>query len=175
MLDDRRNVRPYIDIDFIQCPFSALSGDQLDQATTDYVLSSYELWFGARIVAADAATEMGRIGDRPLYNGNRFNILLADYERNWNGDSGRYNYTASHPDKSGLLNLLRPLSPQYTGQYFGNRANNTRGPLDRQFLRDDGSCFTLKNLSIGDYRLVRLPFSPAGNNPNAYSYLPPLD
>ncbi len=173
-LDDRPTVALAVAVDLLQCPMCTYPPNKLKNSTRLYVHSSYEMWFGARILASDPLSAMARVGDRPAYGGFRFDILSADYERNWN-DQGMQNYIASHPDSGGLMGItdMEGLTPDYTAQYYRYGVLNVRGPLDRNFLRTDGSVFILRRLTMGDGRVVRLPLSPSLGNPNSYCYLPP--
>ncbi len=132
----------------------------------------------------DNQTGMLRVGQRPTWpysnfipqfaaKSYTFNILSADLERLYEGAGGYYWITASHPDKSQELKPLELSAATGVGTYvlsnwfkdwgdgsgstWGNPANLTRGPLDRNFLRDDGSVLTMADLAVRDPRLVKMP------------------
>jgi hypothetical protein len=113
-------------------------------------------------------------GDKPTYGGEQFDVLLADFERNWDGQSGNRNYNSAHPDRAGLMTLLDLSAsfPAYTGSQYHNSTGNERGKIDRSFLRTDGSVSTIYSLVVGDGRMARVPFVPAYPGWAVYSYLP---
>jgi prepilin-type N-terminal cleavage/methylation domain-containing protein len=174
--DDRARINQAIAVDFLQCPLVTYPDRTLVTSTRTYVHTSYEMWFGTRILMSDRRTAMAKLGDRPEYNGRSFEILAADYERNWN-DQGFQTYNASHPDSLNYMVLTDHLqiTPDYCSQHYRNGVSNLRGLLDRNFLWQDGSVQPLRRLTMADSRTQQLPFSPTLANPNSYSYLPAAD
>lgn len=173
--DDRPLCQPYFPMSLMACPLSQFpnpSALDTHTVTTGWkiIWSSYSLWYGGRIWNAQPQSGMIRIGDRPLYNGQRYNILAADGERY----SLNVQELASHPDKSGMLSLIYYESTQYLFSLWLLNAPPAvkRGLLDRNFLRDDGSVFLLQDLGFhnAENRVVPLPSNGSGN----YGYYEPL-
>jgi len=154
--DDRPMFKTFLDLDRdLICPLAPLpAGVSLGRTITNEAWSSYALWFGAQISMAQPASAMLRAGDRPVYTAggvtSTFNILASDMERDWNGYGGVYWLNSAHPDEGNVLFQDRAwYDPAYTistwRQQYANAAGMTRGPMDQNFLFDDGSAKTLRH------------------------------
>lgn len=148
-VDDRPMLRPYLDLNLLHCPLAPAwpkAWGSLDNpAITAHLFSSYEMWFGSFIAPAVESSYMLRVGDRPKYNGNTFDILLSDFD--WYLQSWNY-YGSSHRDRSGLAS-----ENFFTyGAFWSNTSDFSvsRGEIDRNFLRDDCSAFTITGIMLGN-------------------------
>jgi len=174
--DDRPMLRDYLDIDFLQCPLSgSVSPDFLDQATTKYVLTAYNMWFGAPLDTSVESSRLHRVNDTRMWNGETFDILVSDYDRKSVVGAGYYNI--AHPDQEGMAQLvnIKDVSSNYTGQWYQANPGPSRGTVDLNYLRVDGSAFGVSGLRLDDARLSQLPGASIPDYTNAYAYLPPAN
>lgn len=176
-VDDRPLFRPYYPISLFACPLSPHDNpNSLDlypaTGINQGTLSSYGLWFGYGIVKSNKNTWMTRVGDKPAFNGNHFDILASDMLQQ--RKTGTV-IVSSHPDND---NVLKPQSySDSTGVYsrWFTLETTLRGLLDRNFVRQDGSGFLMSNIDIYpmETRLKILPYDiPAGTY---WGYLPSID
>jgi type II secretory pathway pseudopilin PulG len=168
------------------CPFSPLAGGRSLYDDQDEIWSSYDLWAGSEVRQGKRLSGMLRVGDRPVVTTATgtytLDILAADMERVWLGGlAGNYNIRSAHPDTGTLTQHENYGVGQYGtytvtnyGAIFSGPGAVFRGPVDRQFLRSDGSEFILKT-TFRDPRLLELnSFANDLTNTNAiYAYLPP--
>lgn len=170
--DDRPKLRSYVPIPRFICPGLGQPeslGRRLDASIARDVNCNYEIYFGTRILRREPASAMMRTIDRPLYNGDRFRVLLADIDWDWLGTKRNYN----HVFYSGSA-LFLPADTDDTFNYaWGTRYGTTdeRGPIDRNFLFKDLSVTTYTHLAMNDARLRRVPFSSKTVGME-YSYIP---
>ncbi|OVE77883.1 hypothetical protein BVX99_01345 [bacterium F16] len=173
--DDRPNLE-YISVNTLKCPF--LPEYDYTNSTETHIRWGYSLYFGWRLEGDSDANHMTRIGQQLTFNGNEFDIMIADMNIGYNGYDGGTRAMAAHPDRLGTMALdLTPGLGRYKleGSYF-------RGPVDLTFTRTDGSAFTIKNVAPIDSRLTKVrfklfySFSDDGSSPSwtnqAWSLLP---
>lgn len=185
--DDRPMLRTVVNLDQILiCPFSPLAPGHSLLDPTDEAWSTYELWFGTDIVQGDDNTGMLTINDRPHFTTGgqtyTFSLLAADLERDWTAQAGLYMLHSAHPDIGRILPYSELYGAGWGGTYvvanwgrqFADAAAITRGPLDRNFLRNDGSVFLMQT-AFRDSRLVAV--NGFANMPGVpvYYWLPPGD
>jgi len=149
-----------------------------------FMYSTYENWFGHLIDESQPGSGMLRMGDEPEVTVGAttytFNILMADLDM-WRGGGLNWMWTA-HPDKDGLLSLVNETddhTPNHHLNYKHHRTNwetkdslNVRGPMDRNFLWQDGHVEFWPNVPLFDPRLVPIsghPWTGAGIR----NYFPP--
>jgi prepilin-type N-terminal cleavage/methylation domain-containing protein len=184
--DDRPLIESYMPgyNSIVQCPLSDpvdIRGSQLQTS----ILGNYGLWYGWRY-APNANTRyiaMRRLGDRfewvDAFGSHRFRVLAADLDavNNW--------VQSAHPDKDGLLYLrtlqdesladdgLASVPAPYTLSHWNRRGAAERGPVDRNFVFDDGSVQRLNDLEVNDLRLYPVPERANSNNwPAMRTWLP---
>jgi len=176
-VDDRSTYDGYIDLDItMDCPLSPVGScaSRYDTVTTE-IWSSYAMFYGSRYETAQPKSAMLRVGDRPLYNGKTFDILAGDFDRR--DKVGTFNQGA-HPDGQ----VMDFFSCIYKGQYVmglywnTNNPGTIRGPIDRSFLRDDGSTFIMKRIYQTDSRTTLISDQPGRSTAqaNASQYLPQI-
>jgi type II secretory pathway pseudopilin PulG len=152
--DDRPVLRGHFEIDTqMVCPLSPLDSTiSLDKSTAATAThSSYSMWFGYQMTTRVNSTGMMRVGNRPVYGGYRYNLLASDLE--WHYSTINQMLTA-HPDDDGFLQHLVQVGGHTASWWFRIGSPMMRGNMDRNFLRDDGSAFTLGNLTLLDTRLT---------------------
>jgi len=155
------------------CPFCPMPpGGRLDDTSLSYVFSSYSMWFGGPYEKGDARTNMLRVDDRPVKNGQRFSVLLADLDMLFVSPT----YMSSNPYVGPNFYLRRYLdaSQIFSVQYGNAPGSYVRDPVDMNYAMADGSVRTLFALAWGDtQRTARIVSIPSTNPTWAWSYLPP--
>jgi len=184
--DDRPMFKKFMDIDQqLICPFAPLRAGKSLSDTSANVFSTYELRFGTRIIDNQEQSKMLRVGDRARYTTGgvtyRFNVLAADYERDWNNSSGAsYHVQTGHPDEGSATPRFEIYDATYILSYhtrfFASSAARTRPPLERNFLFDDGSAKTIKSRFYDPAFVVVPAYSSSSMLFNNISmFLPPMD
>jgi len=164
--DDRPVIRDYIDINgLLQCPLTR-KVDLVNTEPATQVYSSYSLWYSWGWRQAPVRHKaMRRLGDwfewddinDPNDLPSRFTVLAADM------DTAQNYSQASHPDKTGRTaawtvqdELVAPYMYTFSLWYLGGSPN--RGPIDRDFVFQDGSVERYTDLQpFSDDRLVTVP------------------
>jgi prepilin-type N-terminal cleavage/methylation domain-containing protein len=178
--DDRPMLREIFDIEtFLMCPLTPSVPD--GWWTTPgvfYMYSPREYWFGSYMQHSDSATGMLRAGDRPVFNGRTFNVLMSDCGayRTWNA----HFYLSSHPDSKGIMGPGVGTNPGWMAvgwwRWSQTEAEMLQTTVDRNFLLDDGSVKSMRRLNpINDSRTVRVPWFPGVSMTSNYTQLPPMD
>lgn len=163
--DDRPLYTPYMgSLKLLNC---ALAPGKLDFAgplpANGFIEQSYEFWAGTETQHGDPTTRMFKVGQRPMWAGKTFAILASDKERRNNAAWGIYALDSAHPDfttltPSTLIDDPFPGDPfTYTWSMYQLVGSVNRGPIDRNFLKDDGSVFGLSRLTFDDPRLSTVP------------------
>lgn len=121
-----------------------------------WVVCSYELWFGSEIQRGNTATRQLRMGDRPVWGGRSFNVLVSDWGRiSW----GSLN--SAHPDPQSVLSPSisdNPSDTRFTSWGASLAVAQTR-KIDRNFLLDDGSVSLVRGLNpVNDPRTISVPY-----------------
>ena len=118
------------------------------------------MWFGTQMVRGDPNTRMFKVTERPRYNGRRFRVLAADIERvaYWLNK-----VNTGHPDfyKLTALNSTPPdysLDPTAAISMWHHPGGVDRGPIDRNFLFDDGSVVRYTRLIVDDPAMSSVPY-----------------
>jgi prepilin-type N-terminal cleavage/methylation domain-containing protein len=169
-VDDRPMLRPYMDIDFeLVCPLSYLdAGQSVADSTADGVNASYSMFFGSQMVQGNSNTAMNKVGDRPRYGGNTFDVLAVDMARG-SLISG-YQIMASHPEENGLLRrVVRNDAARCFVVWAGPSISY---PMRRHFLHDDGSV-EMSSYELGG--MVRVRANPGAPDTSYWEWLPPAD
>ena len=158
--DDRPVLKTYFSInDAFTCPFDPLGGRSRANSIATQVSSSYEIYFGYRVLNT-RPTSMLKIDDVITYNNNTFDILAADMDFSYSAPARK----AAHPDRNGVLipRVLDTASSFEVSHYNGT--NNVRGLMDRNFAYNDGSVRPLYKIgtsAAADSRIKALPQYPA--------------
>ena len=145
--DDRPRLRDYL-ISDVFCPIAP----RIDRMNTtdDLVTSNILIYAGWKLETTALSTQMERIDDNYDYNGNTFDILLADQNSTRNGS---WTHSA-HPDwGTGMLEEW--IDGERYSMY--RRVGSGRGQVDFNFTRKDGSTFRIPRVSYEDDRLERVP------------------
>jgi len=173
--DDRPKLAGYFDMDLFYCPIVPTPDKTtpLSQANARDVLCSYQLYFGAIIDRADPDSAMARVGDTMSWNGDEFDILIADLDRNWDGDGGYYWWFSSHPDREKLLAFAQVDNANTYYSMYRNATGNVRGAIPLQFLHTDGRVSRMMNVLPDDPRLRRIPARSNSLPAKEYYYLRP--
>lgn len=166
--DDRPPLRHYLStINFYKCPLS-LNEVDLDRSDERVILIDYQVFAGTELIHGDPTTAMVKMEDMPEFNGDRFRILAADTEQVYGGN---LSITTSHPDYgsgSTLQHLVQTVDYS-AARWRVEGAGVSRGLIDRNFLRDDGSISLLGGLVFQtDSRVREIPYRPLYS-----TYLPP--
>lgn len=175
--DDRPMLQAYFSLELLCCPFSPLDFEgktNLGSSAAESVHSSYEMYFGSAIVRSDSATHMLRLGDNPVYNGNRIRILACDLD--WDYDK-QNTWQSSHPDSEGELFFTHAVSGQSTSTHTQSHwlsLNHKRGTLDRNFLYVDGGVKLFGDVEMYDSRMFRIPANNKSPGARLYQYLPKM-
>ena len=185
--DDRVAMRPYINIDGLQCAPAGKVG--LNAASTNsYISASLSTWFGFKYWGRSdnqIGAGMFRLGDRIGWNGERYNTLVGDTY---------YALSAfwptmyqAHPDAGGRLPQVRQEEQPFndTDKAFRGDPDGThtysdwRGPLplgwgraDLNFAADDGSVRRYQevpnvDLGLEPSRYPAMAIVPAYSNTSA--------
>jgi prepilin-type N-terminal cleavage/methylation domain-containing protein len=170
--DDRPMWRGVLDIDTqLQCPLAPELGEiSLDQSTEAFVWASYAFWCGGELVRDDPDAGMYKVGQRPIFDGNVFNVLIADVERVW---APSY-VTTSHP--VGTVPVHRSDDFKTASHYQGLPPDGAPVELmryDKAYAFDDGSVqrfWGFDRIKRG----VKVPAQPSKNVNQSYDYLPPM-
>jgi prepilin-type N-terminal cleavage/methylation domain-containing protein len=150
--DDRPRLRPYFSVNLLQCPPAGkVDLDQpIDLTRTPdgtYIHASMDFWFGWKFDTAKGGQGMNKVGDRWVWDGQRFGVLVNDISLTTeNSPTSGNNYT-SHPDADGVfVNLIHdndggPFTNHmvWAGWWGGAVARNDRGPVHLNAGFDDGS------------------------------------
>jgi len=161
-LDDRPAYEGYMNLDLtMDCPLAPVRGCASRYETvTDEVWSAYAMFYGSQYEIAQPESAMLRIGDRPVYNGKSFDVIAADFDRrSKNGTDCQ----SGHPDGQ-VMDLQSCILPgQYVLSFYWNVSNpgTIRGPIDNNYLRDDGSAFTLYRVQQTDSRTTQISDQPS--------------
>ncbi|WP_432799327.1 type II secretion system protein [Poriferisphaera sp. WC338] len=160
--DIRKQYEAYMNLEFFSCPLSPGPIGSYLETTSPKILSSYSLWFGLdrRFESGTVLIEQGvDTIDKTKWvqkspSGKRtFDILAADFDR-YRPNAGGFVYT-SHNTEGGMEEALYDNNPNYHGSYYVKRGN-TRGKVDNNYLRTDGSVFRLGHLLFADERVLML-------------------
>ena len=152
--DDRTLLEDYVDNwKVMNCSFTEPSHQAVKDSNSSNIHFSYEMYFGSYIRTYAPESGLLKIGDTATYNNNDFSILIADHDL---VRKGRY-WRSAHPDYSPQILTYKSVD---TDNLFCVRwriaEGNVRSYVDRSFLRDDGSVFSLTELEPADDRLVEL-------------------
>ncbi len=149
--DDRPLLRPYFNINMLQCPPAGkVDLDQpIDLTVTpdgSYIHASMDFWFGWKFDGASGGAAMKKLGDRWGWGDQRFNVLVNDVALTDLGGGGN-NYTA-HPEQWGVFSPIvynnggGPFTNHmvWAGWWGGGPAKvYARGPVDLNAAFDDSS------------------------------------
>lgn len=178
VVDDRPMFRRYFQTtSFLMCPLIPDAFD-IDSVRGKAVAAGYELWGGTQWQLADQRTMMFRVGQRPLFNGKRFAVLAADIER-WPASYFR-KINTSHPDFQKLVPMVSSPDDNYAFDpvaalaMWHNPNGYERGPMDRNFLMDDGSVRMMR-LQQEDSATQKVPYQPTHPLQANFGWLPPVD
>jgi hypothetical protein len=178
--DDRPMLREIFNIDkLLMCPLTPSVPDGWWTASgVFYMYSPREYWFGSEMQHGNPATGMLRAGDRPVFGGRTFNVLMSDCGgyRTWNA----HFYLSSHPDFRGLMGPGVGTNPGWMAvgwwRWGQTEALMSGTAVDRNFLLDDGSVTSMRRLNpVNDARTVRVPWFPGVSIIGNYTQLPPMD
>jgi len=113
----------------------------------------------------------------------RFSVLASDLDHIRRNAWGLSWTWSAHPDITDrsmrLLNETSGHTPNNHAAYKHHRTNwenpltDFRGPIDRNFLHDDGAVSRLHHLRMGDPRTVPLPTIRWSSSASLWLYLPP--
>ncbi len=178
--DDRPMLREIFNIEeLLMCPLAPRVPDGWwTTSGVFYMYTAYEYWFGSEIQHGDSETGMLRAGDRPVFNGKTFNVLMSDCGgyRTWNA----HFYLSSHPDSKGIMGPGVGTNPGWMAvgwwRWSQTEAEMLQTTVDRNFLLDDGSVKSLRRLNpINDSRTVKVRWFPGVADTSNYTQLPPMD
>jgi prepilin-type N-terminal cleavage/methylation domain-containing protein len=176
--DDRELLAELIPSKMWYCPLNPPHYDPAVAATT-YVIIGTEMWFGSEIQQGVRESGQLRVGDRARWTTHgteyRYDILTTCVDYSYTGIP--YQQSA-HPDRRGLLPKaeIEFATWQWTGWTSFYEPGTTRGPVDRNFLHDDGSVERMMNVGNNyeqrsDSRLVAVPNYATDPAHGAYSNL----
>jgi prepilin-type N-terminal cleavage/methylation domain-containing protein len=159
--DLRPLLTPYLDMNFINCVFTPLGDYDLNTAVkNDVVATTYESWYGYRIVKDQTASQMRRITDTAAWTKNgttyEFQVLAADMDRVSPGWGAK---RLSAMPAAGLEYTIEDTNQKLRVNYRSD-VSHLRGPIDRNFLYSDGRVSTIRRIQHEDSRLVKVPYSP---------------
>jgi prepilin-type N-terminal cleavage/methylation domain-containing protein len=153
--DDRPIIKGYIELKLLLDP-TVRPVDLETFKMETFTYSSYGLWYGWKFRTEPKA--MLRVGDRFSYQGDSFNILVADYDKIHAGGNSVH---SSHPDYDDVVSPLHyqdKTEPPYTFTVSIWYAGGTigRGPIDRNVLFDDMAVMRYNRVIRNDPRLTRV-------------------
>lgn len=166
--DIRPSLRPLINLN--QVLNDPLAPGELDfelrpDITDTHLYGSYSMWFGWRYGSTSGGAGMIRLGDRWVWNKQRYNLIAADYSMPRSQTPGAY---SSHPDNALLapsfINYeVFPLGGFWAGSYWHRPGSPVHEPLDMNYGYDDGSVLRLASLKFeNDTRVDEVPNFNAG-------------
>ena len=148
--DQRIYLKDYVDFNRLSCPFAPRSLD-FNQTGITWVEWTYEM-FGGFQLQMPGAKGAFKVGKPFTYNGKSYLVLAGDEQWDWTNaataDPSGYVSEGEHPT-TGMDALTGPSSV-WPNVLF-TRWNNTaklRGPVDLNFLFQDGSVTTLPKVAF---------------------------
>jgi prepilin-type N-terminal cleavage/methylation domain-containing protein len=173
--DDRDQIIEYVlDWDVVYCPFSAPPSD-VTASSAETVHVSIEMYFGSMLDRNDPDSYMKRVGDTMKFDGHEFSVLTADMDWQRRITANPYR-RMSHPDRLPTFSrsqMANSSSFFFSWQTVNDGSNFGRGLLDRNFCYIDGSVRPLRNLSVGDSRVERIPQVASNAGKEIDAFLPP--
>jgi len=184
-VDDRPRLSTVIPLTMLQCPLApAPDPDRIAESTADDVHGSYEMYFGSYLRFGKSwsrGAAMLKTTDTPtapgLWQGGwTHSVLAADGD--WEGSSGYLFRFSAHQDFSLLQMKAEDKSHHYgikwsNGLNFGVDTDYFRGPMDRNFLLQDGSVYMARHLKMYDSRLRHVPGHAKNGQWNEKNYIIP--
>lgn len=184
-VDDRPLLREYLDLSVLECPMSRFPvADTLETANTYQVVGSYEMYFSIKL-NREVADSRGfyKPSDRPTYTSPedgktyRWDVLAGDMDLGWDGGRGVWDRWTSHEPRqsSSVLNQQFSSSTTFTAGStisFYQSFTYDRGPIDRNFVRVDGSGFTLPEITARDPRMIKVYFRPGDPSDRTHTHIP---
>jgi prepilin-type N-terminal cleavage/methylation domain-containing protein len=169
-LDDRQTLRPYLPINTITCPFSPVSGVNLDTTDERAVYMGYSLVGGQELVQDNPTTRLWKVNDVPVYDGNKFDILAADFLKGYYLGGVPSALMSGHPARDGRLQFVEHKQ-DYAGAWWVGYSSAIQEGLgmDRNFLHTDGSVRGLMGLKLPDDSRT-YPIRNRGDQDAAYYY-----
>ena len=167
--DDRYLLEEYID-DWrvMNCSFTEPDLKAIENSNAPVIQLSYEMYFGSYIRTTEAKSGLLKVGDVSTYSNNEFSILMTDQDLVRKGQYWR----SSHPDYSPEVLTYRSVNDSELLCVRWRIANGrVRSLIDRNFLREDGSVFSMTEILPEDERLVELSHTSTKIN-NDKVYLP---
>jgi len=157
--DDRPILKGYVDLKLLLDPMV----QQIDLENVDrmsHTLASYSLWYGWHWENEPAG--MRKMGDRLSFRGDRFNVLVSDFDK---VDLASGQVFTTHPDDEGKLAVFTRQDEQSGGFqwtlsfWFGRivQGQNPRGTIDKNILTGDLSVARYTALKWDDARMTVVP------------------
>ena len=174
--DDRPAYKPYIAEELWHCPLSGpVAGPKADTgpfslygATTETVRASYYILAGMTPTKKNISdmekkkARLTRPGDTMTFKGDSYNIVAGDYF--YGQDYGTRWAMSSHPDSFGHLqnriNSTIVTSPTHYQKGSLSKGHPEIGTLELNFVRTDGSAFTVWRTTSRDPAMGLLPVKP---------------
>jgi len=186
--DDRPKLMPFVPLKMFLDPLCGkvdLSAESNDNDTV--ITANYDLYFGLRFYDAGVALRgMMRLGDRLAWGDDRFDVLVMDHDRTYDGSYAM----SSHPDTDGKLAMSIWQSTafldsgiegvgvlKFTVSRWDMVGRSDRGPVDVNVARSDGSVQRFNDFARDqwqkDPRVSRVPnFVNGVNWPVEYNQVP---
>jgi len=165
-VDIRVPLNAYIDWNRLSCPFAPRPLNYTNITGYSDVEWTYELWLGWQYqVPYNGVNEKGafKVGRPFTFQGKSFSILASDeqYDQNTAVNGSNFVSEGEHPTTG--MDVLDYTMPENgsPGDYF-TRWNNTttqRGPVDLNFLWNDGSVSTISRIPM-NYWVAGPTFRP---------------
>ena len=162
--DDRSKYTDYLQLDAtFFCPFSGPPTDGIAANPGNRIYISYEIYYGTPIDQNDSNTNFNRITDTPTYNGEQFDVILADLDQG--RDSGNEWRRMATPIEN-ATHVKNALDSYYLSNSYA------REPTTRNFVFSDGHVTSLTQTQHDfDSRLTKIPHKPNLGN-NVYGFIP---
>jgi prepilin-type N-terminal cleavage/methylation domain-containing protein len=125
----------------------------------------YSFWFGWTF----GENINQKAGEFLEFNGEEFDVIVSD---SYQARRGRYAHS-NHPDRDPSI-MVSPWDDDSTG--WSNDTNDFHGGIDKNFVRSDGSAFTVQRVVSEDPRLSKVPRKlSASSVASDWVLLPPAD
>jgi prepilin-type N-terminal cleavage/methylation domain-containing protein len=175
-VDDRDLYRPYIPIKTMQCPFSTAKTYDIDKVSATDGYLSYVIYAGLRMRYNNPAMDFLRVNDEPRCpsplaaptTNRRVRVLASDTDEVFRPGvaSPFYSRIVSHADRP----MLMPQYDLFNASFFFTFyfvSSDTRGLIDKNQVRDDGSVTTCRDVTMNDPRYVEVDSMARHSNPAA--------
>ena len=164
--DDRLLYKPYIVAGQMQCPFSQPKTYDIASATSSDGYYSYIIYAGLQLQYGNDATRFLRVTDEPRYPSSlptntatsttRVRVLASDMDEVFRTPyASAFSRIMSHNDQQSSIPFYDINNTSLFFSFFFS-GSSTRGLIDKNQVRDDGSVTTCRNVTQVDPRYIEM-------------------